>query len=66
MLVLQELVEIRPAFYPRVLGDHGFPEVDLDCFVEIKEPDVKNGITFRDCKIDYTLCKNSKCIKKLV
>lgn len=66
------------ASYPFVLleknTDHStiFPEPEsecysgLECLVELKPEEPLTGIQFRDCLIDYSVCPNRHCIKKLV
>lgn len=41
-------------------------EETLHCLVEYRDPDPKTGVEFRNCRIDYILCPNQKCIKKLL
>lgn len=44
------------------LGDFG----ELDCLVELRPEDSATGVQFRECLIDYTVCPNQRCIKKLL
>lgn len=49
----------------RALGQQQFDFSPYSCYIEYKPTDKDTRIEFRDCVIDYSRCKNSRCIKKL-
>lgn len=49
----------------RALSQHQFDFSPYSCYIEYKASDKDTRIEFRDCVIDYSRCKNSRCIKKL-
>ncbi len=62
-MITVEQIELAAEELPAVSSTGMFD--GYDCLVELKSPDMRTGIQYRECLIEYTSCSNQHCIKKL-